>query len=57
VDSASTFILYSLLISVKFLICTTGFMGLAYMHGLVLPFFENHPHFLYWSRIRIEAPT
>ena len=63
------FILYSLLISVEFLICT-GVFGhlayLAYMYGLVLPLFENQP-LLYWSMIRrtdtsscfnrIEAPA
>ena len=38
-------ILYSLLIRVEFLICTAGFMGWAYMYGLVLPLFENRPHF------------
>jgi hypothetical protein len=46
------FILYSLLISAEFLICTAGFMGMAYMYGLVLPLSENQPHFLFWSRIR-----
>ena len=62
------FILFSLLISVGFLICT-AFIGLvlAHMYGLVLPLFEDQPHFLYWSRIRrtdtsscfnrIEAPA
>jgi hypothetical protein len=30
----------------------TGLAYLTCMYGLVLPLFENQPHFLYWSMIR-----